>query len=311
MKLKIQNDKDLAFLSDEKWKNDQFLLALTQNKPDLKQFNLDLSFQVKLEKFLAQISQWLSQAAFARSNLPPEEISMVANSINTDSFFNGFYDTDILHLFFLPIQTLREDFFSKFKNLRSLDLTETKLEELPSTIFQSLIYLIKLKIGKSAKRVNKDITQQSLLELQPFLFEFLVSLTSLDLISVKSISHKTFTGLTKLDSLSLDTVLGIDMDNPFRNLRNLKTLSINDTLLIVNEKIFQSLSCLRTLTLSFNPLANYEEETLIEPNAFAKLTSLMTLNFEFHNIPIITQEMFSSLNKVFFCFLFLRNYLKC
>lgn len=311
MKLKIQNEKDLAFLSDEKWKNDQFLLALTQNKPDLKQFNLDLSFQVKLEKFLAQISQWLTQAAFARSNLPPEEISMVANSINTDSFFNGFYDTDILHLFFLPIQTLREDFFSKFKNLRSLDLTETKLEELPSTIFQSLIYLIKLKIGKSAKRVNKDITQQSLLELQPFLFEFLVSLTSLDLISVKSISHKTFTGLTKLDSLSLDTVLGIDMDNPFRNLRNLKTLSINDTSLIVNEKIFQSLSCLRTLTLSFNPLANYEEETLIEPNAFAKLTSLMTLNFEFHNIPIITQEMFSSLNKVFFCFLFLRNYLKC
>jgi len=304
MKLKIQNDKDLAFLSDEKWKNDQFLLALTQNKPDLKQFNLDLSFQVKLEKFLAQISQWLTQAAFARSNLPPEEISMVANSINTDSFFNGFYDTDILHLFFLPIQTLKEDFFSKFKNLRSLDLTETKLEELPSTIFQSLIYLIKLKIGKSAKRVNKDITQQSLLELQPFLFEFLVSLTSLDLISVKSISHKTFTGLTKLDSLSLDTVLGIDMDNPFRNLRNLKTLSINDTSLIVNEKIFQSLSCLRTLTLSFNPLANYEEETLIEPNAFAKLTSLMTLNFEFHNIPIITQEMFSSLNKVFFIFFF-------
>ena len=294
----------MAFLSDEKWKNNQLLLALTQNVSDLKErFNLDLSFQAKLDKFLAQISQWLTQAAFARSNLSPEEISLAANSINTDSFFNGFYDTDILNLFFLPIQTIKEDFFSKFKNLRSLDLTETKLEELPSTLFQSLIYLMKLKIGKSAKRTNKDITQlQSLITLQPFLFEFLVSLTSLELISVKSISHKTFTGLTKLDSLSLNTILEIDSDNPLRNLRNLKILNIKDTFLIMNDKLFQNLSCLHTLTLSFNPLTNYEEETLIEPNAFAKLTSLMTLNFEFHYIPVITQEMFSGLNKVSYFF---------
>ena len=52
-----------------------------------------------------------------------------------------------------------------------------------------------------------------------------MSLTSLEISSVESISHKSFTGLTKIESLTLDSVINIENDGPFRYLRNLKILN--------------------------------------------------------------------------------------
>ena len=252
MKYKIQNDKELLFQTDDKWKNEQFLESLTQNQTT--ENKPDPILVAKLDKFLIAISSWLNQAAFVRSNLNTDEISLVSQSINTDSFFNGFYDIDCLSLSYLTFNLVKDDLFTKFKHLKALDLTETKLEIIPSCLFQSLIYLIKLKIGKNAKKV-KDAQEQIGIELPPFLFEYLVSLTHLDLLSIQSINYKTFTGLAKLESLNIDTITQIDPDMPFRYLRNLRFLTIKDTFMTLNDKLFNSLSCLLSLTLSFNPLA--------------------------------------------------------
>lgn len=289
LKYRIQIDKELQFNSDDKWKSEDFLRSLS-----LAQTKEEPAFKAKLDKFLAYISNWLTQVVFTRSTVSPEELNLVSDSINSEAYFNGFYSSETLNLFYLTFDSLKEGFFAKFKNLKSLDLSETKLDELPNSMLQSLIFLNKLKIGKSSKR----LVDNNYVKLGSFLFEFLVSLTSLDLISIELINYKTFTGLSKLETLSLENIYKIESESSFKQLRNLKSLTIKDTFLDLNEKLFHGLISLNVLNLSFNPLVNLEEETLIEANPFVKLTNLTSLNIEFHNIPVISQEIFTGLTKL-------------
>ena len=168
LKYKIQTDKDLKFTTDENWTNDQFLTAIAQTEP-IKEFKLEPGFALKLDKFLNYVSNWLTQAAFVRSNLNTDEIDLITQKINIENFFSGYYDATNINLFYLPIYELKEDFFSKFKNLKALDLTDTKIKTIPAGLFRSLIYLIKLKIGKNTKRIQDHSDK---LKLPDFLFEF-------------------------------------------------------------------------------------------------------------------------------------------
>lgn len=169
LKYKIQNEKDLKFTTDENWTNDQFLTAIAQTQTDLKEFKLEPGFGLKLDKFLNYISNWLTQAAFVRSNLNIDELDLITQKVNIENFFSGYYDATNINLFYLPIYELKEDFFSKFQNLKALDLTDTKIKTIPAGLFRSLIYLIKLKIGKNTKRIQD---QSDKLKIPDFLFEF-------------------------------------------------------------------------------------------------------------------------------------------
>jgi len=320
LKYKIQTDKDLKFTTDENWTNDQFLTAIAQTEP-IREFKLEPGFALKLDKFLNYVSNWLTQAAFVRSNLNTDEIDLITQKINIENFFSGYYDATNINLFYLPIYELKEDFFSKFKNLKALDLTDTKIKTIPAGLFRSLIYLIKLKIGKNTKRIQDHSDK---LKLPDFLFEFCgnfmrlyinfnvknififlnfkVSLTSLEISSVESINHKSFTGLTKIESLTLDSVFNIENDGPFRYLRNLKILNIKDTLIDLNVKFFQTIILsLNSFSLTNNPINYCEKITsvlAIEPSTFSKLSNLTILTIEYNYIPIIKQEMFSGLTRL-------------
>ena len=129
-----------------------------------------------------------------------------------------------------------------------------------------------------------------------------MSLTSLEISSVESISHKSFTGLTKIESLTLDSVINIENDGPFRYLRNLKILNIKDTLIDLNDKFFQTISLsLNSFSLTNNPINYCEKITsvlAIEPSAFTKLSNLTILTIEYNYIPVIKQEMFSGLTRL-------------
>lgn len=201
----------------------------------------------------------------------------------------------------INIQSIQQNAFQPFRNLREINLSENNISSLPDGLFTSNTNLRIVDLSNNIIASIKDTTfpSQNLRylnlkynKLQTLNFQLSTSLVNLELSfnSISSISKEFFSGMTHLQTLNLShNSVEVLANRLLTENTNLEVVDLSFNNISNVAKVVFFLHRLKNLNLQHNKIQNIN---------FSLPISLHSLDFSFNAIASIKHDTFSGMNEL-------------